>query len=263
MENDNILEKLKEADMVLVGLGEDFDDIKCLSESEAYRNGKELLEESGYRWAIPAWNEYCSERIGHHSVRIALEKLEKLVQDKNYFIVAVSTNNIIETIPWKKEKVVMPCGNNTKKQCVKGCAGELFEVTEEDKRLLKEAFEQLYDGKFPERGIPSLGRCSQCGGNIILNNIYAESYNENGYLEKWQLYTKWLQGTLNHKLIILELGVSLRFPSVIRWPFEKIAFFNNKASFYRINEKLYQMTEELSGKGIGIAQNAIDWINDL
>ena len=82
-------------------------------------------------------------------------------------------------------------------------------------------------------------------------------------MEKWQLYTEWLQGSLNHKLIILELGVSLRFPSVIRWPFEKIAFFNNKASIYRINEKLYQMTEELSGKGIGIAQNAIDWINDL
>ena len=77
------------------------------------------------------------------------------------------------------------------------------------------------------------------------------------------MYTKWLQGTLNHRLIVLELGVSMRFPSVIRWPFEKVAYFNNKATFIRVNENLYQLTEELAGKGVGIPQNAIEWLKIL
>ena len=98
---------------------------------------------------------------------------------------------------------------------------------------------------------------------MILNNIYAENYNEMGYLEQWKLYTKWLQGTLNRRVVILELGVGMKFPTVIRFPFEKIAFFNQKAEFYRIHEKLYQLTEDLKGKGQGISQNAIDCLRNL
>ena len=74
---------------------------------------------------------------------------------------------------------------------------------------------------------------------------------------------KWLQGTLNRKLFILELGVGMRFPTVIRWPFEKAAFYNKRACFCRVNEKLYHLTEELAEKGWGISQNAIDWLLKL
>ena len=98
---------------------------------------------------------------------------------------------------------------------------------------------------------------------MVLNNIYAENYNEKGYLEQWSLYTKWLQGTLNRKLLVLELGEGMRFPTVIRWPFEKIAYFNKKAVFVRVNEELYQLTEELSEKGLGISKNAIAWLESL
>ena len=65
---------------------------------------------------------------------------------------------------------------------------------------------------------------------------------------------------MNRKLVILELGVGMRFPSVARWPFEKIAFFNKKAEFIRVNGTLYQMSEELADKGISVAQNAVSWL---
>lgn len=263
MENENILEKIKEADMVLVGLGEDFDNTKYLQQREMYRKGKALLQEAGYHWLIPMWMEHCSPDLEENKVTHALKKLEQLLCDKNYFIVSVATNSKITQIPWKKDRIVMPCGNILRKQCVKGCADALEDVTEEDRAGLREVAEALAKDSFSESGIPDLGKCSRCGGDMVLNTIYAENYDESGYLKAWEFYTKWLQGTLNHKLLILELGVSLRFPSVIRWPFEKVAFFNNKAFFCRVNEKLYQLTEELAVKGIGISQNAIDWIGHL
>lgn len=95
---------------------------------------------------------------------------------------------------------------------------------------------------------------------MVLNNVYASKYNEEGYLKDWSRYTKWLQGTLNKKLCILELGVNLVFPSIIRWPFEKVGFYNQKATFIRVNETLYHMSEELKDKGISVAQNSIDWL---
>lgn len=76
----------------------------------------------------------------------------------------------------------------------------------------------------------------------------------------WDRYTKWLQGTLNRNVLILELGVGLKYPGVIRFPFEKAAYFNKKADFIRVHGRLYQMTEELGDKGISIAQNAVDFL---
>ena len=79
----------------------------------------------------------------------------------------------------------------------------------------------------------------------------------------WNTYTKWLQGTLNRQVCMLELGVNMTFPSVIRFPFEKVAFFNKKAKLIRVNEKLYQLSEQIGDKGISVAANAVEFMNKL
>ncbi len=263
MDREKILEEIQAAEMVLVGLGEDFNGARQLSQRQEYQRGKELLKEAGFQWLFPAWTHYCDGKFGDEKPKAALEKLAGLLKEKNYFVVSVSTNPQLTEIPWKQGRLVMPCGNILTKQCVMGEHGELEALTDEDYAALKEIFDALLRGEFPQNGISGLGKCRQCGRDMILNTIYAESYNETGYVEEWQTYTKWLQGTLNRRLLVLELGVGMQFPSVIRWPFEKVAYFNNKASFVRVNERLYQLTAELASKGVGIAQNAIEWINQL
>ena len=89
------------------------------------------------------------------------------------------------------------------------------------------------------------GLCPHCKAPLTGNTIKADQYIEEGYLPQWAAYTKWLAGTLNKKLVILELGVGFQTPTVVRWPFEKTAFFNQKSYMYRINEKFSQITEEL------------------
>ena len=56
--------------------------------------------------------------------------------------------------------------------------------------------------------------------------------------EQWDLYTKWITATINRSTCILELGVSLAQPNLIRWPFEKMASLNYKSEFIRVNKKL-------------------------
>ena len=98
---------------------------------------------------------------------------------------------------------------------------------------------------------------------LVFNNIDAEKYNEEGYLRKWMIYKKWLQGTVNKNLCILELGVGMNYPSVIRWPFEKIAFYNQKSELFRVHSRLYQITEEIKDRGYGICQKPEDFIREL
>jgi len=253
-------EKIEQADMVLIGLGEEFQ--RPAQEQAEYERGRGLLREAEYRWLLPAWDDFCSRSAGADTVQ-TLEKLAGLLVGKNYFVVSVAMNFCIWQTPWKEGRLVMPCGGSHKLQCSGSCGEAPVLLSGENEALLDEVMEELSAGSFFPEKLQKLGRCKKCGAAMVLNNIYADRYNEEGYLAQWNLYTKWLQGTLNRKLLILELGVGMQFPSVIRFPFEKIAFFNQKAEFIRIHGKLYQLTEELKGKGCGISQNAIDWLRNL
>lgn len=214
-------DKLEDAELILVGIGTEFEENKFRKSSGAI----------------------C-----------AIQELSRILKGRNYFVITTCTNDILKNTELTDDRIVSPCGNLQKKQCPNHCENSLVDLTEEDVLEVERAIESNTE--------PSLGICSQCGAEYVLNNVYAKVYDEAGYLDEWSIYTKWLQGTLNKKLCILELGVNLSFPSIIRWPFEKVAFYNQKAVFVRVNEKLYHMSEELKDKGISIEQNAIDWVLD-
>lgn len=217
--NKEFVEKLIDADLILVGIGAEFEKNKYLKDECAVA---------------------------------ALKELAGVLQGKNYFVVTTCTNSILRNTGLNEDRMVAPCGNLEMKQCTNHCENSLQPIDAEDSFKIVD---------FVKRGLePELGICGICGEPMVLNNVYAAKYDEEGYLKDWAKYTKWLQGTLNKKLCILELGVNLVFPSIIRWSFEKVGFYNQKATFIRVNENLYHMSEELKEKGIAVAKNSIDWL---
>jgi len=270
---EEILSAIEEADLVLVGLGEEFDEIGMDKTDRGYIAARNYLEENENGWMLPQLDEIYRRRnniTGESVLEEGLNNLAKILADKNYFVVSTAMNERISAVEWKDNRLVMTCGGTGMKQCPEGCGAGLHKITEAEEQALVDYLSRLQEClQNPDckqkniDSLPQIGVCPDCGKALQLNNIYAGQYDENGYLPQWQLYTKWLQGTLNKNLVILELGVGMKFPSVIRWPFEKIAFFNNKAHIYRVNEKLYQLTEELKGKGTAIPKNSIDWLRSL
>lgn len=270
---ETILDRVKGADMVLVGLGEAFDPGQILKTEKICLAGAEALRGQQKDWLIPAFQSWYQGQMPsvQEELRQALEKLADLLEGKNYFVVSVSVNDLIREIPWRENRLTMPCGGSRRKQCDGGCDGILEDVTAQDREAMDKYFKGLMEflreppgeaqrAESAYNGALSLGTCPVCGKPLILNNVHAPYYNESDYLPAWQLYTKWLQGTLHKDLVILELGVGMRFPSVVRWPFEKTAFFNQKAYFCRVNETLYQVPEELREKSVTMARNPVDWL---
>lgn len=249
---ERIREELRAADMLLIGIGEEFEERSLLKAQPLYRDGAEYLEQRGRLDLLPL----LADTVGRDSGRAvkALEKLCRLVRDKNYFLVSTCQTDILRYAGFPRERTVTPCGTLEKKQCVCGCEESLAQVSDSERAELCRAV-------LDRDGRPDiLGRCPKCHGEMALNNIYLEKYLESGYREDWSRYTKWLQGTLNHRVCILELGVDLDYPTVIRFPFEKTCYYNRKAFLARVNGRLYQLTEELRGRGISMAKNAIDWL---
>lgn len=118
------------------------------------------------------------------------------------------------------------------------------------------------DVSIAESLISEYAVCPTCGAPLKFHTVTNPDYLESGYLPQWEHYKKWLTATLNKKLCILELGVDFTFPHVIRFPFEKTAFYNKKAAFVRVNTRFPQLEAELAaeGRAVSVAQSPIEML---
>lgn len=167
----------------------------------------------------------------------AYNKLAARLEGKNYFIVTLCMDDQIFNSNLNPERIVNPMGGFRQKQCPDACTHDLYDCTETV--------------------------CPNCGKELVFNNFMAENYVEEGYLPMWEKHKKWLVGTLNKSLLVLELGVSMKFPQIIRWPFERISLLNNKAHFVRVNSKLPQLNADLKDKGENSSLHPIEWVDLL
>lgn len=248
---------IEEADQVLIGIGERFDDKELLEQNKEYHKVSSQIRENQVEWVMPYVNTNFLNRERSEVIE-AYRHLKTFLEDKEYFIVSVATNGLLQQADYPQERLVEPCGGFHLLQCSRGCS----ETLEETGSLLLEEIDQCCEGKRGWNDI-SAGSCTKCGGEKVFNSLYAQNYNEDGYLEQWENYTQWIQNILHRNICILELGVGMQYPSVIRWPFEKIAFFQEKAKMVRVHEKLFHLTEELSGKSYSLPMNAIELLKAL
>lgn len=246
---EQLIEAIKDAEYVLVGIGEEFNE--NFTQIGLHEDLMKLLhtidEKESLNWAVPFMEKaYLEEQKVNENLQ-AYQKLYELIKDKNYFIVTTCIDGIIEKAGFDETKVVQPCGGYHFLQCSGKCNTKLIKA-DDYVEIIKEQLEKTGNAERP--------LCPDCGKPLEFNNVLSEHYVEEGYLPQWEKYTKWLSATLNRKLCILELGVGMDIPSVIRFPFEKVAFFNQKASFFRVNGTLFQLSEELADKGVSIEKNA-------
>lgn len=232
-----VLSLLEEADKVLIGIGELFERKDIGLETEEFK----LFEKENPLLAgferLQYWKEHPDNRVVD-----AYNRLYEVVKDKDYFVVTTCMDDRIYDSKFSEEKIVAPCGTWKFLQCSQCCNEQLLPVSDE----IVEKKELIY--------------CPHCKSVASFNQVICDKYNEQGYLAQWSEYRNWLQKTINKKLCMIELGVGMKYPTIIRWPFEKIAYCNNKASFIRVHSYLYQMTEELKGKGMSVEANPIDFL---
>ena len=170
-------------------------------------------------------------------LKAAYEALYDLIKEKDYYIVTTLTDGAVYEMPFDKNRIVAPCGNIHWRQGSKACTKDIWEESE----------------------VPD-DVCPHCKAPLTGNTIKAETYIEEGYLPRWKDYMKWQTGTINRSLVILELGEGFATPTVMRWPFEKIIYFNRKSRLYRINESFYQLPKEAEERGVSVHENSVRWM---
>lgn len=253
-------EKIQDAELVLVGLGEACQyDWNALLQDERYQEiERETGDDERYVWIVPFLQKMILRRGRGERWEKFYHILRKMLKGKNYFIVSLCMDDYLYDAGFDESKVVSPCGGFRRMQCNKNCAGELSDMPEES----YEAVLRYYRREIPLTALEE-PVCGRCGEKLRFNQLGVERYAQEGYLEQWSHYTKWLQGTVNKKLCILELGAGMAYPGIVRFPFEKVVYYNQKAFLYRVHPQLYQVGEEIADRSLGVAENPIDFLMGL
>lgn len=212
--------------------------------SEALAGAQKVLIGMGGEWRLRDDEKDVRERSLNDQAQAELKEaygiLRDLVKDKDYYIITSVTDGAVYEAGFQENRIVAPCGNIHWRQCLRACTKDIWE-----------------EGEVPE------DICPYCHGPMTGNTVEAEHYIEEGYLPRWEAYKKWQAGTLNRKLVILELGEGFKRPAVMRWPFEKIAFFNQKSCFYRIHSSFYQIPGEMAERAAGIQADSVSFIRGM
>lgn len=250
-------ERCREADLILVGIGEEFQfDWDILQQDERYQEiEKEIAGREESTWIVPFLQKIWIEQQADTKLNNAYAYLKKLLSDKNYFIISTAVDDSIYQHGFKEDRIVCPVGGFRKMQCDHNCDGKLYDIDYETLEKVKSYYNKeilLDDLQEP--------MCDQCSQKKRFNQLGVTRYAEEGYLPQWEIYTKWLQGTVNKKLCVIELGVGLEMPNIIRWPFEKIILYNQKSHLYRIHPALYQLGENVGDRGTSIKEKPVDFL---
>lgn len=255
-----IYDRVREAEFVLVGIGEDFAyDWSALTEDERYR---EIEEEAGRDqenvWIIPFLQKMILQGGRDDRWTRAYHNLKHMIAGKDYFIISLCIDDYIYDAGLEEKRIVTPCGGFRKMQCDRNCSHILYDVPQES----CEAIVRYYNKELPLAALRE-PICEKCKGKLRFNQLGVTRYAQEGYLERWKEYTKWLQKTVNKRLCVLELGVGMEYPTVVRFPFEKIVMYNQKACLYRVHSSLWQIGEEIADRGCAVRGDPVDFLNQF
>ena len=189
-----------------------------LSMQEGYREIIEKLQESHALWMEPYVDTCCRKQFApklEDEMTKGLQNLAEILEKKMLFCCIY----VYQIAPYGKfpgKKLLIKngalckslVGNGVNYSARMDCPEGLLPVTDNEEKILRDWYQNMKKRRFQDSGIWESVQI--VARKLIFNNIYAEQYDEKGYLENWAEYHNWLQNTWNHRLVILEIGEGTR-----------------------------------------------------
>lgn len=185
------------------------------------------------------------------------QKLLRLIQDKDYFVVTTNTDNQFEINGFNMSRYFETQGNFKYFQCQKGCHRKVYQ----DQKLIQFMVQQTKDCKIPTSLVP---KCPYCHGNMDIhvrkNAYFVET---KGWEHYCRNYERFLKKALKRKVVFLEFGVGFNTPSIIRYPFERMTYQHKNCSLIRFNKDYPFIIKGIENRMIAFDENIEDILTHL
>lgn len=264
---------IEDADYILIGAGAGLSAAAGLTYSgdRFMDNFKEFIEKYGMTDMYSAgFYPFPSEeaRWGYWSKHIYVNRIEpkalplfkklyELVKNKRYFVLTTNVDHQFYKAGFGTDNIFATQGDYGLIQCQRGC----HKKTYDDIDMVNQMNQARKDCLVPSYMVPV---CPVCGGPMAINLRCDQYFVED---EEWhnaeRRFGDFIDKCRKGKVALLELGVGFNTPSIIRFPFEKLARENKNMSLIRLNLNEAIVPESLGERAIGINRDINESIADI
>ncbi|HCM27797.1 MAG TPA: Sir2 silent information regulator family NAD-dependent deacetylase [Treponema sp.] len=151
------------------------------------------------------------------------------VEAKPHFVITTNVESQFEKAGFLPERIFEVQGNYAYFQCAVACHDKRYY----NESQIKEMLASTADCKVPSSLVPS---CPVCGGPMDVNLRHNEYFVQDAsWHESSARFGGFIEKIEGRALVCLELGVGFNTPGIIRYPFEKLVYRNDKATLVRLN----------------------------
>lgn len=214
--------------------------------SDLYSSGFYPFPTEAERWAY--WARHVDYAAVKPPAMPLYVRLLELVRGKEYFVITTNVDAQFEKAGFAPERLFAVQGDYREMQCANACHRKVYSNLDAVQRIL----ETTQDLTIPAGSVP---RCPVCGGRMEMHLRIDEHFIED---EKWhraaRRYEEFLAGHAKGETVLLELGVGFNTPTIIRYPFEELAFFNRGALLVRLNRENIPLRLPIQSRTVTITE---------
>jgi len=188
------------------------------------------------------------------------QTLLKMLESKKIFVLSTNADKQFVKAGLPEEKIFCTQGDYFHIQCAKGCHPKIYDAVE----MFRQMDQARKDCKVPSYMVP---KCPVCGGAMSMNlrsdNYFVEDEAWHLAEERFGDFISEMLSDKSAKVVLLELGVGFNTPTIIRFPFEKLAKEHENISLIRLNLKDAIIPESLGERAVGINADMKKSIEDM
>lgn len=223
--------------------------------TDMYSAGFYPFPDEEARWGY--WSRHvCVNRIEPEALPL-YKKLYELIKDKKYFVLTTNADHQFYKAGYGEDKIFATQGDYGLIQCRRGCHPKTYD----DREMMIQMDQAEKDCRIPSYMVP---KCPVCGGPMAMNLRCDQYFVEDAaWHEAEERFGMFLSECRKKKVVLLELGIGFNTPTIVRFPFEKLARENRNMTLLRLNLNEAVVPESLGGRAIGINADMEKSISDI
>lgn len=222
---------------------------------DMYTGGFYPFESPEERWAY--WSRYIMINRFTPPPKPVYEELLELVKDKDYFVITTNVDHCFQRAGFDKERLFYTQGDYGLWQCSGPCRQQTYDNEEAVRRMAAEQREM----KIPSKLIP---HCLHCGRPMAMNLRADDSFvQDQGWYRAARRYEAFLERCQGRRLLLLELGVGMNTPGIVKYPFWRMAAQNPQAFYVCLNPKRSFLPRQIADRSLCLERDAGQVLEEL